>query len=84
MRGVDRYTKGSLLKALFLPSEAMNVNGFEQDACWLLAVARVTTIKMKIVPLIRPIEQRIFSLQEKERKRDLVRPRSICKNTAII
>ena len=39
MRGVDRCTRGSLLKASFLPSEATNVNGFEQDACWPLAVA---------------------------------------------
>ena len=41
-------------KPSFLPSVATNVTGFEQDACLLLAFARVATIKMKIAPM-RPI-----------------------------
>ena len=54
-------------KASFLPSVATNVSGFEQDACLLLAVARVTTIKMKIVP-IRPIEQNLSTSRKKREK----------------
>ena len=72
MRGVGRCTRGSLFitkKALFLPSVATNVTGFEQDAGWLLAVARVTTIKMKIVPM-QPIEQNLFTSREREKKGD--------------
>ena len=72
MRGDGRCTKGSLFitkKASFLPSVATNDDGLEHDACLLLAVVRVTTIKMKIVP-IRPIGQNLFTTRERERKRD--------------
>ena len=73
MRGVGRCTRGSLFitkKALFLPSVATNVTGFEQDACLLLAVARVTAIKMKIAPM-RPIEQNLSTSREREKKGNL-------------
>ena len=73
MRGSGRCTRQSLLfvtkKASSLPSVATNDDGFEQDACLLLAVARVATIKMKIAPM-RPIEQNLFTRREREKRRD--------------